>query len=170
MNVLMHTLSAVGLTLLISTPNKGKPTLQSKKKLWIIFSGFLLGIFTHGILDYIPHCYPINSKVDVIGSMILILTLVYFIDASYKLILIACITGCLLPDIIDLSPQIINHLMDTNLPIYNKIFPWHFPKYSGSIYNNDCENSSLNHGMILVTVLLICSIKSNLLISMFKKE
>lgn len=116
---------------------------------------FVFGIVSHGILDYTPHCYPLSAKSDVIISVLLILIYGSLINRAYRLLTFAAFLGAVFPDVIDLSPAIINTYSGLHLPIYDKIFPWHWQTYSGSIYSGDCQVSTFNHIVLCIVILLI---------------
>ena len=151
MNVIFHITAGVTIFSLVSK----KETKEDKINLLVYVFSFVLGVISHGILDYIPHCYPLNSKVDVILGLFIILILLYVVKEHVKLLIAIILLGCISPDIIDLSPKILNSIFDINLPIFDNIFPWHFYDYSGSIYNDDCKVSSLNHLLTLVFCTII---------------
>lgn len=120
---------------------------------------FLIGIIFHGILDYIPHCYPFPSKIDAILSLLLIIVAILSADRKYRLIVAASFAGNIFPDLIDLSSGILNKYMHLNIPVFPKVFPWHWPEYSGSIYNGGCNVSNINHSIVIAMVLMICILK-----------
>lgn len=122
-------------------------------------TNFLLGVVSHGILDYVPHCYPVNPKTDAIIGLLLIPGLIYFTKIPYRIAVAGAFSGSLFPDLVDLSPGILNSLLHLNLPTFAPIFPWHWHAYSGSIYSNNCQVSHINHLLVLLTVGLICWIK-----------
>ena len=150
MNVLFH--MAVGATIIVGITKINEEGQFENKKISVF--GFVLGVLSHGILDYIPHCYPINSKVDVISSLIVFLLLIYYVKKKFKILVITTLLGSIFPDLIDLSPGIMNSLFNINLPLFDNIFPWHFQNYSGSIYINNCNISNINH----VLTILFCFI------------
>jgi len=143
MNVLFHLATGVAI---IAIHSRVK---QPNKPLYYI-SGFVLGVISHGILDYTPHCYPIHSKVDAILGLITIVFLLFTIRKEFKILSGFILLGSIFPDLLDLSPGIINNLFQLNLPTFNPIFPWHFHHYSGSIYSNNCSVSTLNHFLVLL--------------------
>lgn len=156
MNVIFHTTTAISIAVLLTDTKKIEQSTTFKK---IISTGtltFIIGLISHGVLDYTPHCYPINSKTDVITSLIVILTTIWLTNKKYRLIVALSFFGCVFPDLVDLSPGIINKQFGLSLPTFDKIFPWHFHDYSGSIYNNKCNNSTLNHIFLLLTIGIIC--------------
>lgn len=118
-------------------------------------SVFMVGLISHGILDYIPHCYPLQSKMDIVLSLILMMTSFILTDGGYKLIIVSAFIGCVLPDIIDLSPPILNKYMGTHFQLYDKIFPWHWKEHSGSIYSQNSGVSWLNHTIVMICVFTV---------------
>jgi hypothetical protein len=149
MNVLFHTTTAIGIVVLLTNT---KNIQQSKHIATTSLIVFVTALFSHGILDYIPHCYPIPSKLDVLLGLIMILTGVLLSNKRYRLIVALAFLGCIIPDLIDLSPAIMNKQLGWHLPIFNKIFPWHLKTYSGSIYNGQCTVSNINHIVLVVLI------------------
>jgi hypothetical protein len=156
MNVIFHTAAAIGITVLFTETDNSDNPLKAKNVFRTSILVFIVGIISHGVLDYMPHCYPINSKIDVILALIIIITTIGFINKRYWLSTGLAFTGAILPDIIDLLPSILNKQIGLNLPVMNKLFPWHLHEYSGSIYNRDCNISIVNHVLLLLTVCIIC--------------
>lgn len=154
MNVLFHTTAAFGVAvMLLEDKTKPPTTLQVVGSSALAFA---LGVISHGALDYMPHCYPVNSKLDAIMSVMLMAFLMYRSAKGHRPILAAALLGGVLPDLIDLGPAIANKYAGLNLPILDKIFPWHWEKYSGSIFTDDCAVSTLNHLLLVFTVVVFC--------------
>ncbi|MBL7817743.1 MAG: hypothetical protein JNL70_22235 [Saprospiraceae bacterium] len=154
MNVIFHTTVAVGVSVLLTDTERIE---QSKKKIGVTsVLAFITSVFSHGIMDYMPHCYPINSKIDVALSFCLMLFLVFMTDKKYKSIVGLSFLGTVFPDLIDLLPSIINKQLSLNLPIGEKLFPWHWHQYSGSIYNGECYASMINHCFLVLIVIIVC--------------
>lgn len=154
MNVLFHTTAAIGVAVMLTdTRAKNNSTKQT-----VLLSGlaFIVGVASHGALDYIPHCYPINSKFDAIAGLTVIIALTILSNKKYRPIVGLAFIGSIFPDLIDLSPQIINKYLGLNFPISQKLFPWHWEKYSGSIFINDCNVSTVNHLILILVVTVIC--------------
>lgn len=152
MNVLFHITTALGATVLLTdTVRLGtKPTLTQVMPTSICV--FSVGIISHGALDFIPHCYPINSKVDAIAGLLMILAAMWLTNRHFRAITgLACL-GSIFPDIVDLGPKIINKQLNLQLSLPDNIFPWHWQNYSGSIYNGTCSISTVNHLLLLLTV------------------
>jgi hypothetical protein len=131
---------------------------------------FFIGIAAHGILDYVPHCYPINSKIDVILASIIISASIFLSSKNYRLILAFSLFGNIFPDIIDLSPAIINKQLGLNLPIFENFFPWHWHEFSGSIYTDSCHLSSIIHISLSFILLSIFYFNRISLYKLFRKN
>lgn len=155
MNVIFHTLSSVALVAAVTDTNKVK-VVGIRSDFHYVIMVLVLGVIAHGCLDYIPHAYPVNSKADAVASLLLITGLLYFSMKNYRLLVGAAILGCVLPDLIDLSSGIGNHYLNLHLPVFSKIFPWHWKMYSGSIYSGNLAVSNLNHILLLAVIAIIC--------------
>lgn len=156
MNVLFHTTTAIGIAVLLTETSKDKSPMVLKRQFATAFFAFIFGVIAHGAIDYIPHCYPIHSKVDMILGLMMILSLTWLSRPAYRLIIFTAFIGSVFPDLVDLGPAMANDLLALNLPIWDKVFPWHWPKYSGSLYGQDCGVSNLNHFLVVFIVLMIC--------------
>lgn len=156
MNVFFHTITAIGVTALLSDPKILGETTSSKPFLFTAIFTFFVGMITHGVLDYVPHCYPINSKLDVFISLAMILILIWLAKKEYQIIVALSFLGSIFPDLVDLSFPILNKQLGFSLPVFDKIFPWHCSSYSGSIYSGDCSVSTLNHVLLVCTISVIC--------------
>ncbi|MDQ3322286.1 MAG: hypothetical protein M3525_07640 [Acidobacteriota bacterium] len=67
------------------------------------------------------------------------------------ILLVACYFGCLFPDLLDLSPAMLNKRTGFDLPVF-KAFPWHWHIYSGSIYDGSRQfESNLWHSLMFAT-------------------
>ena len=155
MNVLFHIATGLTTAVLLTDAKQIKEDTAYKKILPIALSGFVMGIISHGALDYIPHCYPIPSKLDIFLGSLSILVVVLKSKGRYKWIFLASLIGCIFPDLVDLLPAMLNKAFQIGLPEYEKFFPWHWKQYSRSIYSGVCEVSFINHSLVLVTVAII---------------
>jgi len=109
----------------------------------------MAGVVEHGIMDYIPHSYPIPSDVDVVLSLILLVVAVAQTRPQFRILVTACYIGSVFPDLVDLGPAILNHHFGWTLPTV-KIFPWHWPQYSGSLYHGaKMIQSAVSHGVVI---------------------
>ncbi len=160
MNILFHLTTGIAIiTTLADTEQLEKEPLIQTFKVGI--SAFIIGIISHGALDYIPHCYPISSKVDVSIGFLLLLFCIWKVRNRYKIVVSFALLGCIFPDLLDLAPALINKYLGLELPIFNKIFPWHFHEYSGSIYTENCTVSTINHSLVVLTSCLIILFRWN---------
>lgn len=96
--------------------------------------GFVAGVLLHGLLDFVPHSYPIKSGLDVVFSLILFVAAIAFSKRQHRFLIGACFLGAIFPDLVDLGPAIVNNHLGWSVPVV-KIFPWHWRQYSGSIYD-----------------------------------
>ena len=97
----------------------------------------------HGLLDWIPHSYPIDSAADVSVSLVLLTVVMILVQPKHRFLFGACAFGVLAPDLVDLGPALINKRLGWSLPVF-KFFPWHWRQYSGSIYDGSHRMESLS--------------------------
>lgn len=169
MNVLFHTTTAIGVAVLLTDTNRLQ-TAPAKKILATGVFAFLLGILAHGALDYVPHCYPLPSKVDAVLGLAMILGLLWRTNPPYRLVMgLACL-GCVFPDVIDLSPAILNKYAGFSLPVYGNLFPWHWKAYSGSLYTADCSVSTANHVCVVFMVATVCWFRRSDMLTVFNMK
>ena len=156
MNVIFHTATALCISILLTDTGSLSAGPDKRRILATAACVFAAGIISHGLLDYMPHHYPLNSKLDVILSLFVILMTTWCAKKLYRPILLISFIGSILPDIIDLSSAILNKHLGTNIPIASKLFPWHWPVYSGSIYRGDYTVSIVNHMLVVAFILIAC--------------
>lgn len=168
MNVFFHTISGIGLTVFAITPKDN--TITTKVSNLNLFIVFALSLIFHGFLDYIPHCYPLNSKLDIIFSLMLIVLIFFLINRKYKPLVFYSFLGSIFPDLIDLSPQILSKYLNITFLNHTFVFPWHWQKYSGSIFNSDCTISNINHLLLVSFILCILIIEKEKLKELFNKN
>lgn len=115
--------------------------------------GFVVGILVHGVLDFLPHQYPIPSKVDVILASVLFCLFLFVAQKQNFLLVLSCFAGCVFPDVVDLGPVIVDKYLQISFPRLPFRFPWHLKEYSGSIYDGSrAVESAVYH----ILFLLIC--------------
>ena len=150
MNVIFHTLASVATAAVLSTQLKEKKLINSTG-LTILVIGFTTGILLHGLLDWMPHQYPLPSVLDVVVSLILFSIIFMLAHNEARWILFACFLGAIFPDLVDLGPAILNRQMQLHLPTV-KAFPWHWKEFSGSIYDGSQRWLSLANHMLVAGV------------------
>lgn len=155
MNELFHVISSIGITAGLTDTEQRDDNGTLQNILPVIVSVFSIGIILHGLLDYLPHTYPVKPKVDVIVSIILAFIIILLSKRPYRSIVISSLSGCILPDIIDLGPKMVNAYFGLGLPIYDQLFPWHWKSYSGSLYNEGYAVSAINHTLIFLALLIV---------------
>ncbi|MBB4035029.1 hypothetical protein GGR21_000918 [Dysgonomonas hofstadii] len=153
MNVIFHVATAISLTIALTDTNKIKTV---KDTIIPACGGLISGVFAHGIIDYLPHTYPLSAKPDIIISFLLIAAMLVIANKQYILILSFTIFGCVLPDLVDLLPPMMNKYLGFQISVNEKIFPWHMPEYSGSIFAGKSLASDINHIAVLLITVMIC--------------
>lgn len=153
MNVIFHLSTAFSIAVIYT--DKVQQKRNHKSQVFTYLSALTLSLLSHGILDMTPHCYPINAKLDVVIGSFAILSTFWLIRPTHKLFFCGCLFFSILPDIIDLSPQIANSHLGFHLPIYQHIFPWHWKIFSGSIYNKSCLYSNIIHFLLICLLIFI---------------
>ena len=154
MNVTFHTLAALGTAAVLSSrhaQNVRPPSAHDP--LYIQAIGFGTGVVVHGLLDYIPHTYPIKSGLDVVISLVLVAGAILLAHRSHRLLIAVCFLGAIFPDLVDHGPAIISKRLGWPQPTV-KIFPWHWPQYSGSIYSHERNAASLLCHFVVVGISL----------------
>jgi hypothetical protein len=156
MNVTFHILSAVGASAVLSSAAKDPgPGQSTPSRHWPLLAvAFVTGVLLHGLLDWIPHSYPINPVADVSASLILLTVVTILVQPKHRFLFGACALGALAPDLVDLGPVLINKRLGWSLPVF-KFFPWHWRQYSGSIYDGSHRIESLLLHLAVVGISLI---------------
>jgi hypothetical protein len=155
MNVIFHTTVALGTAVLVTDTERIGANPAVRKVVPAALSAFVAGIISHGVLDYVPHCYPVNSKVDAVVALVMIVAATWFAHGAYRAIVGLSFLGSVFPDLIDLGPKIVNRQLNLGLTLPDNMFPWHWHAWSGSVYSGDCHVSTLNHFLLVFTVALV---------------
>jgi hypothetical protein len=159
MNILFHSITAV--TIAVATIGKSDflddnpiaPTL--KKGLFVFLAAFI----SHAALDFIPHCYPLPAKIDVIVSLVVFGLFLFRIQKEFRIFMILAFMGGIFPDLIDLGPAILSKYVGLDFTPFGKIFPWHWEEFSGSIYSRNCAKSYIYLSNMLFALAIIWWIK-----------
>lgn len=167
MNILFHNITGYCIAI-TSLHVAAKDDVYSKKQ-YIIPIVFLLGIISHGILDIIPHCYPINSIFDAIFGLAMIIGLSILARPAFRTIIAGALIGSIVPDIIDHSAGIFKNHMGISINYSLKLFPWHWAKYSGSIYNGNCLKSAIYHSILIAVCIITLWITRGTIIKIYKR-
>jgi len=164
MNVTFHTITSLSFSVLVSkkiSPATNKYFLKSDTKYFLIL--LFINILVHGLLDIMPHNYPLNSILDVSLSLAFFLMTIFIVTKRFHLTIMMSFFFAVLPDIIDIAPKLLNKYLNTNLLVFN-LFPWHYPQYSGSMYNGQYSLFSLiNHSIVLAFFIVVVVINRNYL-------
>ena len=155
MNVTFHTLASLATASVLSLNTS--QSLFSVTALKRYSVGFILGVLIHGILDFLPHNYPLPSKIDLIFAIILFISAIFLSQKQNRVLIFVCFAGAIFPDIVDLAPGILNkHLWIPVPQLSFKIFPWHWKEYSGSIYDRSRNfESFVYHSLVFLIISLL---------------
>jgi hypothetical protein len=170
MNVIFHTTTAIGVAALLTDTSRlgNKPTLN--QVIPTALCSFLVGVVSHGALDFIPHCYPINSSADVIAGLVMILSITWKANPPFRAIIGLAFLGTIFPDIVDHGPKMINRYFNLGMTIPENIFPWHWHEYTGSIYDGVCNVSTINHLILVFTLGVVLWTRRTDLEKVFKRS
>jgi hypothetical protein len=92
-----------------------------------------LGVFSHGVLDALPHFYPFRGLGDAVATAALFIGWMSMVPRRHWPLLVAACAGAVLPDVIDHLPRDLNRHLGLRLPVLPKLFPWHWPEGTGSL-------------------------------------
>lgn len=152
MNVTFHALGSFATAAVLSLEKRENRRSLSAVKKYLI--GFAVGILIHGVLDLLPHQYPVPSKVDVVLALFLLLLFLFLSQKQNFPLILICFAGCIFPDVIDLGPVIVDKYLGISLPrLPFRLFPWHIKQYSGSIYDG---SRTIESAFYHISFLLIC--------------
>jgi len=143
-NVTFHVLAGIGVAASLSPREPTVPKIA-------MVAGFASTICLHGLLDYLPHSYPIKSSIDVALALLLFGTGLSLAKPHVRPLLVACFLGSILPDLVDLAPGILNRHIGLDMPEV-KLFPWHWRQYSGSIYNGSRTAESMAAHLVVSAI------------------
>jgi|KBSMisStaDraftv2_1062788.scaffolds.fasta_scaffold15261_1 hypothetical protein len=166
-NVTFHTTGAIATAAFLSSTQShpASDAAAARPSLLIVVIGFVAGAVEHGVLDYAPHSYPIPSGMDVVFSIVLFMVAVVLTKPQFRVLVTACFIGSIFPDLVDLGPPILNRHLGWSLPTV-KIFPWHRPQYSGSLYRGAKRlQSALSHSVVIGVCLSVIWIYRQLFFS-----
>ena len=157
MNLIFHTVFSIS-----TVPICAKKIAEGKKPIKYLTLAFVGNIIGHGIMDLIPHNYPLTRNTDVLISFGIFFLSAMFMKKKYISSLLFCFLGGVLPDLIDKAffPIVgLGHF---------KIFPWHWATTINFFYNQyfNLFNQSINIVFKIFNILVlafknICMVPNN---------
>jgi hypothetical protein len=93
----------------------------------------VLAVLSHGVLDALPHYYPLPSIIDAAVSIALVAGWLLLVPRWMRWPLFVVCVAALLPDIVDHGPKDLRRHLHLDLPVLPNVFPWHWPSGSGSL-------------------------------------
>jgi hypothetical protein len=131
-NVAFHELAGVALAQETAAWLEARPpTAPPSRVAWLLAVG--LAVLSHGILDALPHYYPLPSAVDVAVSLALVAGGLAAFPRGRRWWLLAVCLAAVLPDIIDHVPDDLHRHVSPSIPVPPNLFPWHWLTGSGSL-------------------------------------
>ena len=168
MNVVFHCLTAAGIGHVAASgfrePGGNTPRWPD---LPIVAGAAVVAFLSHGVLDGLKHGYPISPLPDVVLGASIATGWCLAVRWRFVLLFAAVFFASVLPDLIDLAPAMLKSKLgiDLHLEAGGRIFPWHWPDGSGSMFPNSSaapdrfrildlgQNravSAANHAIVLV--------------------
>ena len=144
MNVSFHELTGIAL----AAEAAGRPGARART--WAVTG--LLAVAAHGVLDALPHYYPLPPWADTVVSLALVGGALALAPRGTRLPMFLVCVAALLPDIIDHAPDDLRKHLGIPFPQVPNLFPWHWPRGSGSWRGRtgpDWLISWVNHGIVI---------------------
>jgi hypothetical protein len=157
MNVTFHALASLAIAHVAAVAPRSSRAAASPPFVRHVLVA-VAAVASHGVLDGLPHTYPIPSPVDVMFAPCLVLAWSRLVHPSFRALFITALFGAVLPDVIDLGPSIVARLCGIGLPAGQHLFPWHWPVGSGSIYSptpTQAIVSTVNHAIVVAISLAL---------------
>ena len=160
MNVAFHELAGIAIAqetaAWLGTPRAGR--IVDRRRRGLVWAGaFVMAALAHGVLDALPHYYPLPPVGDAIVSMALVATWVWIAPPWLRLPLFVTCLGALVPDIIDHVPDDLHKHLHLDIPVPPNFFPWHWNGGSGSLVGRSGPRwaESLTYHAIVVAFCLV---------------
>lgn len=96
LNLVFHTAFSISTSSVLS-----KNIEQKHSTIKYLVMGFIGNILVHGVMDLIPHNYPIQTKFDILFSVAMFLLTIIIVNKKFVPMGFCCFLGGALPDIID---------------------------------------------------------------------
>jgi len=161
MNLVFHTAFSVSTSTFFT-----KKVDKTDKTVKYLSIGFASNVIMHGVMDLLPHNYPVSTFVDVFVSFAFFLFSILFIKREYITTVGLCFLGGVLPDLIDKGLFRILRIRSF------KLFPWHWPNVINYFYKWYIHASLFkifNILALLVSVILLWINREFILKHMLKK-
>jgi len=149
-NLIFHTVFSVSTSPVIS-----KKIVKSDKTLKYLGLGFISNIIMHGVMDLVPHDYPITTMMDVFISFALFFLAIIFVKKEFRSAVFFCFLGGALPDLVDKGFFRVLRMNSI------KLFPWHWSNVINFFYKWYKHNWLFTMGNILAIVVSLCLLWAN---------
>jgi len=138
-----------------TSPVISKKIVKSDKTLKYLGLGFISNIIMHGVMDLVPHDYPITTMMDVFISFALFFLAIIFVKKEFRSAVFFCFLGGALPDLVDKGFFRVLRMNSI------KLFPWHWSNVINFFYKWYKHNWLFTMGNILAIVVSLCLLWAN---------
>lgn len=149
-NVIFHALTS---TAVMAAASGVEAESRSSRRLRLA-GAFGAGLCVHGVLDGLPHQYPLPAAPDVVAALALVALVGLLSRPSSRALLVASFSGAIAPDVVDLGPSMLASSVTAPLR-HPLLFPWHWREGSGSIYDGRHVVVSITNHVIVVALSLL---------------
>jgi len=135
-NVVFHTLTSIGIGHVAARGvNAEGAAAFVRRDMKVLLPAFVAGVLSHGVLDGLKHGYPVPYVIDPPLALLVIAIWCACVKHRYRILFAVAFLGAILPDVIDLGPDIARRFFGVHLSLFGgHIFPWHWRDGSGSLY------------------------------------
>jgi hypothetical protein len=137
MNIVFHCLTAAGIGHVAASGFRepGSHTLRWSN-LPIVAGAAVVSFLSHGVLDGLKHGYPFSPLLDIALGASIAAGWCLAVSGRFVSLFAAVFFASVLPDLIDLAPVMLKTKLgiDLHLEAGGRIFPWHWPDGSGSMF------------------------------------
>jgi hypothetical protein len=137
MNTVFHCLIGAGIGHVAANGFK-EPSSNALRRSYvpIIAGAAAVAFLSHGVLDGLKHGYPFFPLLDIILGASIAIAWCLAVQRRFIGLFGAVFFASVLPDLIDLAPVLLKSKLgiDLHLQAGERLFPWHWPDGSGSMY------------------------------------
>jgi len=145
MNVAFHVMTAVATTAMVASSDRVSGGTVSR-----CAGCFFLCFVLHGVLDLLPHGYPFSARTDMLIGALLFPLGLFLLKRTHWILFAAAYAGSTIPDLIDLGPMMLKRAFGISGLPEAKYFFWHWPEYSGSIFDGSRPLESFFYHALVV--------------------
>jgi hypothetical protein len=137
MNTVFHCLIGAGIGHVAASRLKEPASNALRRSDFPIIAGAAtVSFLSHGVLDGLKHGYPFSPLLDITLGASIVIAWCLAVRRRFIWLFAAVFFASVLPDLIDLAPVLLKSKLgiDLHLQAGERLFPWHWPDGSGSMY------------------------------------